>query len=91
METIPPVLNLPASLIDYIASYKLSMVHKLCSAEHNTAQCRPAGTRTLRAPASSLSALAEICLVNCAMRSLGLEKRQGNYCVEKSFKHAIPL
>lgn len=55
METIPPVLNSPASLIDYIASYKLSMVHKLCSAEHNTAQCRPAGTRTFRAPASSLS------------------------------------
>ncbi len=91
METIPPVLNSPASLIDYIASYKLSMVHKLCSAEHNTAQCQPAGTRTFRAPASSLSALVEICLVNCAMRSLGLEKRQEKYCMEKSFKHAIPL
>lgn len=51
----PPVLTSPASLIDYIASYKLSMVHKLCSAEHNTAQCWPAGTRTFRAPASSLS------------------------------------
>lgn len=83
METIPPVLNSPASLINYIASYKLSMVHKLCSAEHNTAQCRPAGTRTFRAPAPSLSPLAEICLVNCAMRSPGLEKRQGKIGVEK--------
>lgn len=47
----PSALNPPASVIDYIASYKLSMVHKLCSAEHSTAQCRPAGTRTFRAPA----------------------------------------
>lgn len=81
----PPVLNSPASLIDYIASYKLSMVHKLCSAEHNTAQCRPAGTRTFRAPASPRSALAHICLVNCAMKSPGLEKRQGEIGVKKSF------
>lgn len=88
MEVIPPVLNSPASLIDYIASYKLSMVHKLCSGEHNTAQCRPAGTRALRAPAFSLLALAEICLVNCAMRSPGLEERQGKTAVEKRFNAA---
>ena len=88
----PPVLNLPASLIDYIASYKLSMVHKLCSAEHNTAQCRPAGTRTFRAPRLfTLSALAEICLANCAMRSRGLEKRQRKIGAEKSFRRAVSL
>lgn len=91
MEMIPPVLNSPASLIDYIASYKLSMVHKLCSAEHNTTQCRPAGTRMFRAPASSPSALAEICLVNCAMRSRGLQNWQGKIGEKKSFKHTISL
>lgn len=81
-----PVLRPPASLIDYIASYKLSMVHKLCSAEHNTAQCRPAGTRMFAAPASSSSppARAQICLVNCATRCRGLEERWViNWCGEK--------
>lgn len=84
METSPPpsshpVLNPPASLIDYIASYKLSMVHKLCSAEHNTTQCRPAGTRMFTSPRlCSLSPpWLRFALVNCAMRSTGLEKRQG--------------
>lgn len=37
-------------LIDYIASYKLSMVHKLCSSERYTPQHRPVATRTLRSP-----------------------------------------
>lgn len=41
---IPPVLSSPASLIDYIASYKLSMVHKLYSSEPNTA-CRDMHSR----------------------------------------------
>lgn len=53
-ERLPPVLRLPASLIDYIALYKLSMVHKLCSSECYTPQRQPAATRTLRAPPPSL-------------------------------------
>lgn len=81
---IPPVLNSPAALIDYIASYKLSMVHKLCSAERNAAQCQPAGTCTLRAPTS------EICLRNCAISSQGLEARQGELDVDR-FGHVCVL
>lgn len=83
---LPPVLNSPASLIDCIASFKLSMVHKLCSSEHNSAQCWPAATSMLRAPASSLFARAEIRFVHCAIRSSSLEKRQGETGVEKSLK-----
>lgn len=72
LERLPPVRRPPASLIDYIALYKLPMVHKLCSSECYTPQRRPAATRTLRAPAPSApSALTGIYLVNYAIRSPG--------------------
>lgn len=70
-------------LIDYIASYKLSMVHKLCSSERYTPQHRPVATRTLRSPASAPSALTRIYLVNYAIRSPGFEKTSGEIGVKK--------
>lgn len=85
---LPPVLRSLASLIDYIASYKLSMVHKLCSSERYTPQRRPVATRTLRAPASAPSALTGIYLVNYAIRSPGLEKTPGKLAWRKNSKHA---
>lgn len=76
-------------LIDYIASYKLSMVHKLCSSERYTPQHRPVATRTLRSPASAPSALTRIYLVNYAIKSPGLEKTSGEIGVKKKdSKHA---
>lgn len=77
LKWLKPVLRSPASLIDYIASYKLSMLHKLCSSERSTPRRRPVATRTLRAPASAPSALTGIYLVNYAIRSPGLEKTPG--------------
>lgn len=88
-ERLPPVLRPPASLIDYIASYKLSMVHKLCSSECYTPQRRPAATRTLRAPPPSApSALTGIYLVNYAIRSPGWGKTPGKLAWRKNSKHA---
>lgn len=77
MATIHPVLSSPASLIDCIASYKLSMVHKLCRVEHNTPLCRDMHVQGPCLFVLSMRWLSEICFVNCAMRSQGLEKRQG--------------
>lgn len=88
LKRLPPVLRSPASLIDYIASYKLSMVHKLCSSERYTPRRRPAATCTLRAPGSAPAALTGIYLVNYAIRSPGLEKTPGKLAWRKNSKHA---
>lgn len=88
LKWLPPVLRSLASLIDYIASYKLSMVHKLCSSERYTPQRRPVATRvaTLRSPR-----LCSLCLDKDLLSQLcdqipGLEKTSGEIGVKEKFK-----
>lgn len=87
LKRLPPVLRSPASLIDYIASYKLSMVHKLRSSERYTPRRGPVATRTFAGPpASAPAALTGIYLVNYAIRSPGSEKTPGEIGVKEKFK-----